>query len=101
MPILISVHCRKIKESKESHHHFEKVSADYDAALLRNSQASKSRPQEMEEVDNILSASKACFRHKALEHVFCLKKLNASKTPELFSTVSIITILVHVLLLSD
>lgn len=63
------------------------MSADYDAALLRNSQTSKFRSQEVEEVENILSASKACFRHKALELVYCIKKLHASKNPEIFSTV--------------
>lgn len=80
---------RKIKESKESHNHFEKVSADYDAALIRNSQVSKFRPQEVEEVDNVLSATKTCFRHTALDHVYCLSMLHANKKPELFSAVSI------------
>ncbi|XP_065200219.1 arf-GAP with coiled-coil, ANK repeat and PH domain-containing protein 2 [Planococcus citri] len=77
-----------IKACKESHHHFEKVSSDYDSSLLRNAQASKSRPQEVEEIDNVLAASRTCFRHTALDHVRSVTMLNMKKKPELMAALS-------------
>jgi hypothetical protein len=73
---------------RESRHYFEKISVDLDGALLRNSQAPRSRPTEVEEAQNLLSATRSCFRHTALDHVYCLSVLQAKKKPEVLGTVS-------------
>lgn len=49
---------------------FEKISDEMDAALNRNSQAQKSKPQECEEAHNTLTATRSCFAHTSLDYVF-------------------------------
>lgn len=71
---------------KESRHYFEKISADLDIALNRNSQVPKSRALECEEVTNILSATRSCFRHTALDYVHSLTMLQAHKRHEILGT---------------
>lgn len=51
-------------------------------------QASKNRPQEMQEAANILSASKSCFQHTALDYVNYITLAQARKVPSILSTVS-------------
>lgn len=80
--------CRDIKAVRESRHYFEKISVDLDGALSRNSQAPRSRPAEAEEAQNLLCATRSCFRHTALDHVYCLSVLQAKKKPEVLGTVS-------------
>lgn len=79
---------RDIKGVRESRHYFEKISVDLDSALSRNSQAPRSRPAEAEEAQNLLCATRSCFRHTALDHVYCLSVLQAKKKPEVLGTVS-------------
>lgn len=76
-----------IKNAKESRHHLEKISGDLDAALTRNSQVPKSRPAEAEDSQNILSATRSCFRHTALDHVRVLSLLQTRKRHEVLGTV--------------
>ncbi|XP_077288273.1 centaurin beta 1A [Arctopsyche grandis] len=75
-----------IKSVKESKHHFEKISNDLDAALLKNSQVSKNRPMDIEETDNLLTATRSCFRHTALDYVHALTMLKAKKKHEVLAT---------------
>ncbi|KAG7188432.1 hypothetical protein KM043_008078 [Ampulex compressa] len=75
-----------IKRVKESRHYFEKISADLDVALNRNSQVPKSRPTEYEETSNILSATRSCFRHTALDYIHVLTMLQARKRHEILGT---------------
>lgn len=82
---------RDIKHARESRHYFEKISGDLDIALQRNSQAPKSRPLETEETNNLLAATRTCFRHTALDHVHCITMLQAHKCQEIVSTVSCTT----------
>nr|XP_018916307.1 PREDICTED: arf-GAP with coiled-coil, ANK repeat and PH domain-containing protein 1 [Bemisia tabaci] len=77
---------KDVKVMRESRHHFDKISTDLDTALMRNAQAPKSRPQEIEETLNILAATRACFRHTALDHLHCVTKLNSRKSHEVLST---------------
>lgn len=71
----------------------EKISGDLDGALTRNSQVPKSRPVEAEESQNILSATRSCFRHTALDHVRVLSLLQARKRHEVLGTVSKVIVL--------
>ncbi|XP_043516727.1 arf-GAP with coiled-coil, ANK repeat and PH domain-containing protein 2 isoform X2 [Frieseomelitta varia] len=75
-----------IKRVKESRHYFEKISADLDIALNRNSQVPKSRPTEYEETSNILSATRSCFRHTALDYIHSLTMIQARKRHEILGT---------------
>ncbi|XP_076180619.1 centaurin beta 1A [Ptiloglossa arizonensis] len=75
-----------IKRVKESRHYFEKISADLDIALNRNSQVSKSRPAEYEETSNILSATRSCFQHTALDYIHSLTMIQARKRHEILGT---------------
>jgi Arf-GAP/coiled-coil/ANK repeat/PH domain-containing protein len=79
---------RDIKAARESRHYFEKISVDLDGALSRNSQAPRSRLAEAEEAQNLLCATRSCFRHTALDYVYCLSVLQAKKKPEVLGTVS-------------
>ncbi|XP_049863259.1 arf-GAP with coiled-coil, ANK repeat and PH domain-containing protein 2 isoform X2 [Schistocerca gregaria] len=75
-----------IKSVKESRHYFEKISVDLDTALSRNSQAPRNKPQEAEETQNLLSATRSCFRHTALDYVHSLSLLQTRKRHEVLGT---------------
>lgn len=71
---------------KEARHYFEKISGDLDIALNRNAQVPKNRPAEYEETSNILSATRSCFRHTALDYVHDLTILQAKKRHDIMSS---------------
>ncbi|KAJ8721989.1 hypothetical protein PYW08_004391 [Mythimna loreyi] len=75
-----------IKGVKESKNHFEKISNDLDTALNRNSQVSRHKCVEVEEVMNLLLATRSCFRHTALDHVQKITMLQARKRHEILAT---------------
>ncbi|XP_017778254.1 PREDICTED: arf-GAP with coiled-coil, ANK repeat and PH domain-containing protein 2 isoform X2 [Nicrophorus vespilloides] len=75
-----------IKGAKDSKQHFEKISIELDSTLVRNSQTAKSKLQEVEEVQNILMATRACFGHQALNYVNCISVLQTRKRHEILST---------------
>ncbi|XP_008553293.1 arf-GAP with coiled-coil, ANK repeat and PH domain-containing protein 2 [Microplitis demolitor] len=75
-----------VKKAKESRHYFEKISNDLDIALNRNSQVPKTRPAEYEEVSNILSATRSCFRHTSLDYVHALTMLQARRRHEILGS---------------
>ncbi|XP_037294340.1 arf-GAP with coiled-coil, ANK repeat and PH domain-containing protein 2-like [Manduca sexta] len=78
-----------IKGVKESKHHFDKISNDLDIALIRNSQVSRHKMADVEEVVNLLLATRSCFRHTALDHVQKITMMQARKRHEILATVSI------------
>ncbi|CAG4956256.1 unnamed protein product [Colias eurytheme] len=75
-----------IKGVKESKHHFEKISNDLDIALIRNSQVSRHKSSDVEEIVNLLLATRSCFRHTALDHVQKITMLQARKRHEILAT---------------
>ncbi|XP_068633119.1 arf-GAP with coiled-coil, ANK repeat and PH domain-containing protein 2 isoform X2 [Battus philenor] len=75
-----------IKGVKESKHHFDKISNDLDIALIRNSQVSRHKASDVEEVVNLLLATRSCFRHTALDHVQKITMLQARKRHEILAT---------------
>ncbi|GBP47546.1 Arf-GAP with coiled-coil, ANK repeat and PH domain-containing protein 2 [Eumeta japonica] len=79
-----------IKGVKESKHYFEKISNDLDLALNRNSQVSRNKQNEVEEVVNLLSATRSCFRHTALDYVHIITMLQARKRHEILATITIL-----------
>lgn len=77
----------EIRDVREHRAHFSKVSETYDAAIIRNAQANKNKPAEINDAVNTLSASSSCFRHIALDYVFSLASLQSKKLHEILSTV--------------
>lgn len=75
-----------MKKVKESRHYFEKISNDLDLALNRTSQIPKSRPTEYEESSNILSATRSCFRHTALDYIHTLTMLHSRRRHEILGS---------------
>lgn len=57
---------RKFKETKKQ---FDKVREDLELALVRNAQAPRHRPHEVEEATGALTMTRKCFRHLALDYV--------------------------------
>ncbi|KAF5924755.1 hypothetical protein HPG69_013809 [Diceros bicornis minor] len=63
---------RKFKETKKQ---FDKVREDMELSLVRNAQAPRHRPHEVEEATGALSLTRKCFRHLALDYVLQLDQL--------------------------
>uniref|UniRef100_A0A8C7VND9 Arf-GAP with coiled-coil, ANK repeat and PH domain-containing protein n=1 Tax=Oncorhynchus mykiss TaxID=8022 RepID=A0A8C7VND9_ONCMY len=57
---------RKFKETKK---HFDRVREDLEIAQVKNAQAPRSKPHEVEEATGTLSITRKCFRHLALDYV--------------------------------
>lgn len=75
-----------IKGVRESKHHFDKISNDLDIALTRNSQVSRHKSADVEEIMNLLVATRSCFRHTALDHVHKITMLQTRKRHEILAT---------------
>ena len=56
---------RKFKETKKQ---FDKVREDMELSLVRNAQAPRHRPHEVEEATGALILARKCFRHLALDY---------------------------------
>ncbi|CAH1239474.1 ACAP2 [Branchiostoma lanceolatum] len=74
---------KKVKDTKK---HFEKISDDMDAALSRQAQANKNKPQELEETNNILTAMRSCFGHVTLDYVFQINVVQSKKRFKVMDT---------------
>ncbi|XP_061591191.1 arf-GAP with coiled-coil, ANK repeat and PH domain-containing protein 3 [Cololabis saira] len=71
---------RKFKETKK---HFDRVREDMEIAQVKNAQAPKNKPHEVEEATSSLSISRKCFRHLALDYVLQINVLQAKKKFEI------------------
>lgn len=77
---------KDVKEVKDYKQIFTKVSENMDSAIYKNSQVSKNRPVEIVEAENLLSATKSCFNHAALDYVNYITMLQNRKRHEILST---------------
>ena len=68
-----------INKLKDTKRHFDKISDELDNSLVRNSQAVKSKSPECEEVRNLLTATRSCFRHTALDYICQIGCLQSKK----------------------
>uniref|UniRef100_A0A673M190 Arf-GAP with coiled-coil, ANK repeat and PH domain-containing protein n=1 Tax=Sinocyclocheilus rhinocerous TaxID=307959 RepID=A0A673M190_9TELE len=57
---------RKFKDTKK---HFDKVREDLEIAQVKNAQAPRNKPHEVEEANSTLNFTRKCFRHLALDYV--------------------------------
>uniref|UniRef100_A0A3B4D1B1 Arf-GAP with coiled-coil, ANK repeat and PH domain-containing protein n=1 Tax=Pygocentrus nattereri TaxID=42514 RepID=A0A3B4D1B1_PYGNA len=71
---------RKFKETKK---HFDKVREDLEIAQVKNAQAPRNKPHEVEEATSTLSITRKCFRHLALDYVLQINVLQAKKKFEI------------------
>uniref|UniRef100_A0AAQ4P4L2 Arf-GAP with coiled-coil, ANK repeat and PH domain-containing protein n=1 Tax=Gasterosteus aculeatus aculeatus TaxID=481459 RepID=A0AAQ4P4L2_GASAC len=62
---------RKFKETKK---HFDRVREDMEIAQVKNAQAPRNKPHEVEEAGGTLSITRKCFRHLALDYVLQVRK---------------------------
>uniref|UniRef100_A0A3P8XGH4 Arf-GAP with coiled-coil, ANK repeat and PH domain-containing protein n=1 Tax=Esox lucius TaxID=8010 RepID=A0A3P8XGH4_ESOLU len=71
---------RKFKETKK---HFDRVREDMEIAQVKNAQAPRNKPHEVEEATGTLSITRKCFRHLALDYVLQINVLQAKKKFEI------------------
>ncbi|XP_024915254.1 arf-GAP with coiled-coil, ANK repeat and PH domain-containing protein 3 isoform X4 [Cynoglossus semilaevis] len=71
---------RKFKDTKK---HFDRVREDMEIAQVKNAQAPRNKPHEVEEATSTLSITRKCFRHLALDYVLQINVLQAKKKFEI------------------
>lgn len=60
---------RDVRKFKETKKHFDRVREDMEIAQVKNAQAPRNKPHEVEEAAGSLSITRKCFRHLALDYV--------------------------------
>ena len=74
-----------MRQMKDTRGYFNKISNDLDGALNKNAGASKSRPLEVEDATNFLTATQGCFRYTTLDYVYQVRPLFLmAKSPIIF-----------------
>ncbi|XP_036960638.1 arf-GAP with coiled-coil, ANK repeat and PH domain-containing protein 3 isoform X6 [Acanthopagrus latus] len=71
---------RKFKDTKKN---FDRVREDMEIAQVKNAQAPRNKPHEVEEAAGTLSITRKCFRHLALDYVLQINVLQAKKKFEI------------------
>lgn len=74
---------RKFKDAKKQ---FEKVSEEKENALVKNAQVQRNKQHEVEEATNILTATRKCFRHIALDYVLQINVLQSKRRSEILNS---------------
>ncbi|XP_072522574.1 arf-GAP with coiled-coil, ANK repeat and PH domain-containing protein 3b isoform X5 [Salminus brasiliensis] len=74
---------RKFKETKKQ---FDKVREDMEIAQVKNAQAPRNKPHEVEEASSALVVTRKCFRHLALDYVLQINVLQAKKKFEILDS---------------
>ncbi|XP_060690756.1 arf-GAP with coiled-coil, ANK repeat and PH domain-containing protein 2-like isoform X2 [Hemiscyllium ocellatum] len=74
---------RKFKDVKKQ---FDKVSEEKENALVKNAQVQRNKQHEMEEATNILTATRKCFRHIALDYVLQINVLQSKRRSEILKS---------------
>nr|XP_056708070.1 arf-GAP with coiled-coil, ANK repeat and PH domain-containing protein 2 [Euleptes europaea] len=74
---------RKFKDAKKQ---FEKVSEEKENALAKNAQVPRTKQHEVEEATHILTATRKCFRHIALDYVLQINVLQSKRRSEILKS---------------
>ncbi|XP_060766152.1 arf-GAP with coiled-coil, ANK repeat and PH domain-containing protein 3b isoform X1 [Neoarius graeffei] len=74
---------RKFKETKKQ---FDKVREDMEIAQVKNAQAPRNKPHEVEEASSALMVTRKCFRQLALDYVLQINVLQAKKKFEILDS---------------
>ncbi|XP_015727149.1 arf-GAP with coiled-coil, ANK repeat and PH domain-containing protein 2 isoform X4 [Coturnix japonica] len=75
-----------IKKFKDAKKQFEKVSEEKENALVKNAQVQRNKQHEVEEATNILTATRKCFRHIALDYVLQINVLQSKRRSEILKS---------------
>ncbi|XP_019388481.1 PREDICTED: arf-GAP with coiled-coil, ANK repeat and PH domain-containing protein 2 isoform X1 [Crocodylus porosus] len=75
-----------IKKFKDAKKQFEKVSEEKENALVKNAQVQRNKQHEVEEATNILTATRKCFRHIALDYVLQMNVLQSKRRSEILKS---------------
>lgn len=79
---------------KDLRHYFEKVSGDMDSVLHRASGVSRSRTQDVHDINNLVIATRRAFRHTAVDYVHAMSIAQGKKRHEVVGAVSKYTLCV-------
>lgn len=79
MEVLLFLFFRDLRKFKDAKKQFEKVSEEKENALVKNAQVQRNKQHEVEEATNILTATRKCFRHIALDYVLQVYLLDVFK----------------------
>ncbi|KAI7795531.1 arf-GAP with coiled-coil [Triplophysa rosa] len=74
---------RRFKDTKKQ---FDKVREDMEIAQVKNAQAPRNKPHEVEEASSTLIMTRKCFRHLALDYVLQINVLQAKKKFEILDS---------------
>ncbi|MCI4390062.1 hypothetical protein PGIGA_G00118320 [Pangasianodon gigas] len=74
---------RKFKDTKKQ---FDKVREDMEIAQVKNAQAPRNKPHEVEEASSALIVTRKCFRQLALDYVLQINVLQAKKKFEILDS---------------
>nr|XP_014340186.1 PREDICTED: arf-GAP with coiled-coil, ANK repeat and PH domain-containing protein 2 [Latimeria chalumnae] len=75
-----------LKRFKDAKKQFDKVSEEKENALVKNAQAPRNKLHEAEEATNILTATRKCFRHIALDYVLQINVLQSKRRSEVLKS---------------
>ncbi|XP_075058348.1 arf-GAP with coiled-coil, ANK repeat and PH domain-containing protein 2 isoform X1 [Mixophyes fleayi] len=74
---------RKFKDAKKQ---FDKLSEEKENSLVKNAQVPRTKQHEVEEATNILTATRKCFRHVALDYVLQINVLQSKRRSEILKS---------------
>uniref|UniRef100_A0AAR2J8E5 Arf-GAP with coiled-coil, ANK repeat and PH domain-containing protein n=1 Tax=Pygocentrus nattereri TaxID=42514 RepID=A0AAR2J8E5_PYGNA len=77
---------RDVRKFKETKKQFDKVREDMEIAQVKNAQAPRNKPHEVEEASSTLIMTRKCFRHLALDYVLQINVLQAKKKFEILDS---------------
>ncbi|XP_066537078.1 arf-GAP with coiled-coil, ANK repeat and PH domain-containing protein 2-like [Hoplias malabaricus] len=75
-----------LKRFKDAKKQFDKVSEEKEVALVKNAQVPRNKPHEVDEATNILTTTRKCFRHIALDYVLQINVLQSKKRLEILKS---------------
>uniref|UniRef100_A0A674ELI4 Arf-GAP with coiled-coil, ANK repeat and PH domain-containing protein n=1 Tax=Salmo trutta TaxID=8032 RepID=A0A674ELI4_SALTR len=67
---------RDVRKFKETKKQFDRVREDMEIAQVKNAQAPRNKPHEVEEATSSLTLTRKCFRHLALDYVLQVRELD-------------------------
>uniref|UniRef100_A0A8C2EEJ7 Arf-GAP with coiled-coil, ANK repeat and PH domain-containing protein n=1 Tax=Cyprinus carpio TaxID=7962 RepID=A0A8C2EEJ7_CYPCA len=85
MSLYVSIR-RDVRKFKETKKQFDKVREDMEIAQVKNAQAPRNKPHEVEEATCTLITTRKCFRHLALDYVLQINVLQAKKKFEILDS---------------
>eukprot|EP01137_Pigoraptor_chileana_P037400 Opistho-2@34409 len=74
---------REIGEARQSKRAYDKLTKELDGARRKYNAVPRSKQEEFRDAGNMLHATRACFRHTALDHAFNLNCIEARKAFEI------------------